>query len=126
MGSGEDRVDQIGEVEFNGQVGKNIAKYAQLTQRFGHDLAAEFDISSAEALAAMRKLKHHPRMQGVNVRRRSRQVARHISRARELAQGISAEAVKFYLQYRREFIEIERERDDEGRQYRRYTGGVDL
>jgi hypothetical protein len=78
-----------------------------VTQRLGHDLSAEFDEAAAQANKAIRKLKGHPMLLGVDVYFRARWCTRHLRRAAELARGVSAESVKFTLQYRREFMDIQ-------------------
>jgi hypothetical protein len=106
-GSGESRLDAMGDIEFDGAVGKKIAEYGQVTQKFGHDLAAELDEAAAQANKAIRKLKGHPLLVGVDVYFRARWCTRHLRRAAELARGVSAESVRFTLQYRREFLDIQ-------------------
>lgn len=106
-GSGEERLDDMGNIEFDGAVGKQIAKYGQVTQRFGHDMAAELDESARRANKAIRRLKGHRLLIGVDVYLRARWATRHLRRAAELARGVSAESVKFTLQYRREFLDIQ-------------------
>lgn len=122
MASGERRLDKLGAMEFKGQVGRAVADYAKGTQRFAHDMAAELDVSAETARAAMWKLRHLPEMRSVDVWVRARMVARHLKRARDLAQGISAEAVKFHVLYRREFLDI----DHAGRKNGRHKGEVRL
>lgn len=111
MASGERRLDKLGETSFQGRVGRAVADYAKGTQRLAHDMAAELDVSAETARAAMWKLRRLPTMRGVDVWVRAKLVSRHLKRARDLCQGISAEAVKFNLAYRREFLDI----DDSGR-----------
>lgn len=106
-GSGEARLDAMGSIEFDGAVGKKIAQYGQVTQKFGHDLATELDEAAAQANKAIRKLRGHPLLIGVDVYFRARWCTRHLRRAAELARGVSAESVKFTLQYRREFLDIQ-------------------
>lgn len=125
MGSGESRIESLGEINFRGQVGKNVTKYAREMQHVARDLAIELDIGAMAAESAMRKLQGHPRLRGIDVRIRAILVTRSLRRGRDLAQGISAEAVKFALQYRSEFLDI----DDAGGKHthdRSKTGGVDL
>jgi len=106
-GSAEERLNAMGDIEFDGAVGKKIAAYGRATQKLGHDLAAEFDEAAAQANKAIRKLKGHPLLIGVDVYFRARWCTRHLRRAAELARGVSAESVKFTLQYRREFLDIQ-------------------
>lgn len=105
--SAEERLDKMGDIEFEGAVGKQIAEYGKVAQRMGHDFAAELDEAAREANRQIRKLKGHRLLLGVNVYFRARWVTRHLRRAAELARGVSAEAVKFPLQYRREFLDIQ-------------------
>lgn len=122
MSSGERRLDQLAQVEFRGQVGRAVADYAKGTQRLARDLAAELDVTAETSRAAMWKLRKLPAMRNVDVWVRARVVARHLKRARDLAQGISAEAVKFNALYRREFLDI----DDAGRRNGQHKGEVRL
>lgn len=123
-GTGQARLDEIANLEFHGPVAKKITEYTVANQRFAHDIARELDAAASAAESAMRELKGHPMLRGLDVRRRARRVARELADARELAQGISAEMVKFNLQFRREFLEALRdgERPDKGK----YKGKVDL
>lgn len=122
MSSGERRLDTLAQVEFSGQVGRAVADYATGTQRLARDLAAELDVSAETARAAMWRLRKLPEMRSADVWVRARRVSRHLKRARDLAQGISAEAVKFSVLYRREFLDI----DDAGRKNGRHRGEVRL
>jgi len=126
VGTGNDRLDEIAGIEFHGKVPAKIAAYTLATQRFAHDLARELDHAEAAAEAAMGQLKGHPLLLGVDVRARAWRVARQLREAREIAQGISAEAVKFNLQFRQEFLdalEAMEKRDTKGKEYK---GKVDL
>ena len=122
MASGERRIEKLGGTEFKGQVGRAVAEYAKGTQRLARDMAAELDVSAETSRAAMWKLRKLPAMQKVDVWVRAKIVSRHLKRARDLCQGISAEAVKFNLQYRREFLDI----DDSGRKNGQHKGDVSL
>jgi hypothetical protein len=90
-------------------MGKNIAaqisQYAALTQQFAHDVARELATAEDAASAAMRQLKGHPMLAGVDVRWRARRVTRVLREARELCEGISAESVAFNVQFRNEFAD---------------------
>ncbi|WP_061290424.1 hypothetical protein [Herbidospora cretacea] len=128
MGSGQARLDQIACIEFHGKVPSKIAAYATATQLFAHDLARELDAAANAAENAMRQLKGHPLLMGIDVRARAWRVARELNDARELVLGISAEAVKFNVQFRQEFLEAlealsKRERDTKSKDYK---GKVDL
>ena len=102
-------------------VARAVAAYAKGTQRFARDMASELDVSAETSRSAIWKLRKDPRVQQMMSKSelwwRARQVSRHLKRARDLCQGISAEAVKFNLAYRREFLDI----DDSGRT--RHHGG---
>ncbi|MDL4814958.1 hypothetical protein [Actinomadura opuntiae] len=120
MASGERRLDKLSELHFRGQVGRAVAEYAKGTQRFAHDMAAELDTSAEAARSAMWKVrKQVPTLRVAEVWVRAKLVSRHLKRARDLCQGISAEAVKFNITYRREFLDI----DDRGG---RHHGGGDV
>lgn len=124
MGTGQIRLDEIADIEFHGRVAEKITEYAVTTQQLAHDIARELDAAASAAEAAMRQLKGHPLLLGVDVRARAWWVARHLNEARELVLGISAEAVKFNLQFRREFLErMQEERPDKSKDYK---GKVDL
>ncbi|HEX6353223.1 hypothetical protein [Actinophytocola sp.] len=106
MSAGEQRINEIADCEF---VGKNlagqIARYAALTQQLAHDLARELADSEEAAVAAMRRLRGHPLLAGVDVKWRARRVARVLNEARELCHGVSAECVAFNVQFRAEFAD---------------------
>ncbi|GAA4089814.1 hypothetical protein [Nonomuraea soli] len=124
MGTGQTRLDEIANIEFHGKVPKKIADYATASQRFAHDLARELDNAAGAAEAAMRQLKGHPLLMGVDVRARASWVASVLDDARELALGVSAELVKFHLQFQREFADaLSDKRSDKRKDYK---GQVDL
>jgi hypothetical protein len=123
-GTGQTRLDEIANIEFHGRVPETIAQYTTATQRFAHDMARELDAATAAAEAAMGQLQGHPLLRGIDVRMRAWWVARQLSEARELAQGISAEAVKFNIQFRQEFLDAMQ--GDRPEKRKDYEGKVDL
>lgn len=125
MSTAEKRLDEIADCEFAGKnIPGQIARYAALTQKFAHDIARELATAEEAASAAMRQLRGHPMLAGVDVRWRARRVTRVLREARELCQGISAECVAFNVQFRAEFAEALRAtRDVKPKEYR---GKVDL
>jgi hypothetical protein len=127
MASGRSQIARLGDTDFRGDVGKNVTRYARDLQSVARALAAQFDADAADAQTAIRKLgKRHPALKGVNVRLRARWVVRRLRRARNLALDLSAEAVKFQGQYRKEFVDIEPPRGGGGGRGRRKSGEVDL
>ncbi|MET8140397.1 hypothetical protein ABZU32_08830 [Sphaerisporangium sp. NPDC005288] len=126
MGTGQARLDEIAGIEFHGKVPVKITAYTIATQQFAHDLARELDAAEAAAEEAMNQLKGHPLLMGVDVRARAWRVARHLRDARELALGISAEAVKFNLQFRQEFLEALQAMEQRSAKGKDYKGKVDL
>lgn len=125
MASGKSQIARLGDTDFRGDVTKNVTRYARDLQAVARAMAAQFDADADDAQKAIRKLgKRHPALKGVNVRLRARWVARRLRRARNLAKDLSAEAVKFQAQYRKEFVDIEPSGGN-GRG-RRKTGEVDL
>jgi hypothetical protein len=124
-GTGQTRLDEIANIEFHGKVPQKVSAYTVANQRFAHDLARELDAAGSAAEGAMRELKGHPLLRGIDVRRRARRVAGELADARELAQGISAEMVKFNLQFRQEFLEALADGERSGKS-KDYKGKVDL
>jgi DsbC/DsbD-like thiol-disulfide interchange protein len=102
--SGEERIDELAEIEFFGSVGTQVTRYAKTSRRFARDLAAELESAAHDSRVAMSALKGHPALLGLDVKIRARRVSRKLKRAKELAQGISAESVKFAAEYRKQFI----------------------
>ncbi|MFB4307022.1 hypothetical protein [Actinomadura sp. GTD37] len=123
-GTGKARIDKLGDTDFRGKVGKNVAAYSKDSQRLAHDFAAELDDAAERARRNMLKLRNHPMLSpgGVAVRVRARRVTRQFRKAKEAALAVSAEMVKFNAQYRREFIETDADRKDK----KRWSGEVDL
>jgi hypothetical protein len=68
-------------------------------------MARELGTAEHAALGALRQLKGHPLLVGVDVKWRARRVTRVLREARELCEGISAECVAFNLQFRTEFAD---------------------
>ncbi|MEU9832726.1 hypothetical protein AB0D67_14480 [Streptosporangium sp. NPDC048047] len=126
MGTGQTRLDEIANIEFHGKVPAKIAAYSIATQQFAHDLVRELDVAESAAETAMAQLKGHPLLLGVDVRARAWRVARHLRHAREVVLGISAEAVKFNLQFRQEFVEALEALEQRSAKRSDYKGKVDL
>jgi hypothetical protein len=106
VSTAEQRLDDIADTEFVGKsIAGRVAQYATLTQQFAHDLARELAASSEAAETAMRRLRGHPLLAGVDVRLRARRVSRVLREARELCEGVSAECVAFNVQFRTEFAD---------------------
>lgn len=124
MGTGGRKIARLGDVTFQGKVGKQVTTYAKTTQRLARDLAAQIEADGARAEREMRRLDGHPLLVGVDVRMRARLVRRRFKKAKELALGISAEAVKFQAQYRREFLQTPAHRKDSKR--KTWSKDVDL
>jgi len=124
MGTGKARIDKLGDTAFGGKVGKNVATYSKESQRLAHDFAAELDDAAERARKQMLKLKNHPRLSpgGVAVRIRARRATKPFRKAKEMALAVSAEMVKFNVQYRKEFLETEAHYKDK----KRWSGEVDL
>ncbi|MER5419892.1 MULTISPECIES: hypothetical protein [Streptosporangium] len=126
MGTGQTRLDEISNIEFHGKVPAKITAYTTATQRFAHDLVRELDAAESAAESAMTQLKGHPLLLGVDVRARAWRVTRHLREAREVVLGISAEAVKFNLQFRQEFLEALEAMSKRDTKRSDYKGKVDL
>jgi hypothetical protein len=125
VSTAEQRIDEIADCEFTGKnIAAQIAQYATLTQQFAHDLARELANAEDAAMAAMRQLKGHPALGGVDVRWRARRVTRVLREARALCEGVSAECVAFNVQFRTEFAHLLRMKRDE--KTGTYRGKVDL
>lgn len=105
MGSALRAIDKIADMTFLGKVPRKVADYAAANQRFARDMARELDAAASAAEAAMGELKGHPLLAGLDVAARAWWVSRHLREAREICQGLSAEMVKFNIQFRQEFIE---------------------
>lgn len=126
MASGEREISKLGDVEFRGDVGKEVTRYARTLQRLGRDMAAQFDADAEAATAAMKQLgKRHKLLFGVDARLRAFRVARGLRRARDCALALSTEAVKFQIEYRRQFLNID-DRGGKHRSKKRTSGEVDF
>jgi hypothetical protein len=103
--SGSSRIGELAAIDFTGNVGTQVVTYAKKSRGFARDLAAELDAGAEDARKAMNKLSGHPLLMGLDVRLRSRRVARRLTRAKECALAISAESIKFAAEYRKQFID---------------------
>jgi hypothetical protein len=119
------RLDEIADCEFTGpNMALKIAHYAQISQEFAHDMARELSNSEQAAYRALRQLKGHPLLVGIDVKWRARRVTRVLREARELCEGISAECAGFNMQFRLEFADaLSGKRVAKKKEYR---GKVDL
>lgn len=105
MGSALRTIDKIADLTFLGKVPRKVAEYATENQKFARNMARELDAAASAAEAAMNELKGHPLLLGIDVHARAWWVSRHLREAREICEGLSAEMVKFNVQFRQEFIE---------------------
>jgi hypothetical protein len=125
VSSVEKRIDEIADCEFVGKdIAGQFARYARLNQLLAHDLARELANAEEAAQQAMRQLKGHPLLAGIDVMLRARKVTRVFREAREVCEGISAECVAFHVQFRQEYAEeLRGKRNAKSKDYR---GKVDL
>lgn len=126
MGTGHQRLAEIADITFHGKVAVKVSDYSKANQRFAHDMARELDAAEQAAEAAMIQLKGHPLLGGIDIRIRAWRVARTLREARELVQGISAEMVKFNIQFRTEFLDTAAGGGDRSGKRSDYKGRVDL
>lgn len=122
MGTGEAAIAKLGDLTFQGKVGKNVATYAKAGQKLAHDLAAQIDDDGRRLEREIRKLKGHPALLGLDVYLQARRMRRKFNKPKELALEISRELVKFNGQYRKEFLDTTGHRRDE----KRWQGEVDI
>jgi hypothetical protein len=101
--AGRTRVPELSGIELRGSA--DIAAYAEAVRTLGHDIAWEIENAADEVEAALRSLKGHPLLLGVDVRIRARWVSNRLRRAEECAHGLAIEAVKFNAEYRKQFVE---------------------
>lgn len=107
MASGERQIARLGDITFHGKVTKNVERYSKTGQQLSRDLARQFQNDATAASKAIRKLHGHPLLFGVDVYLQARWVTRRLRRSRDLALALSAELVKFNIEYRRRFLEID-------------------
>lgn len=100
----KNRIPELEVIEFNGA--KAIAEYSRRLRALGRELAAELDASSEEIKAVLARQKGHPLLMGADVRVRARKVAKRLTRAGELGQGVATEAVKFNQEFRMQFADV--------------------
>lgn len=98
----ERKISELEKVEFTGSLGEAFTDYADVAQDLTGPLAFELEVAAKDARAAMESLKGHPLLFGLDVRVRARRVARRLTRAAELAEGIGKEVAKFPAEYRRQ------------------------
>lgn len=98
------KIPELDAIEFTSP--RAIADYARALRTLGRTLASELDASAEELSAVLGRQKGHPLLAGVDVRLRSRRVAKRLFRAAELAQGVATEAVRFNTEFRMQFAEI--------------------
>jgi hypothetical protein len=98
------RISELAEVEFEGSLSEAFAEYSRRAEKLALALSFELEMAESDSRAAMSRLSGHLLLFGVDVKVRARRVAKRLRRARELADGIAAEASLFERNYRRYFL----------------------
>jgi hypothetical protein len=97
------RIPELMGIEFTGHA--SVAQYSKELRAICRDLAHEIEFASEEIYAVLSRQKGHPLLLGLDVRLRARRVANRLHRAEQLTAGAAVEAVKFYVEFRRQFAE---------------------
>jgi hypothetical protein len=97
------RIPELSGIEFTGHAA--VAEYSKALRALCRDLSFEIEFAAEEIYAVLSRQKGHPLLLGLDVRLRARRVANRLRRAEELTAGAAVEAVKFYVEFRRQFAE---------------------
>jgi len=98
------RIPELKGIQFTGHA--SIKRYSTKLREIERDFARELDWGAEELYAVLCQQKGHPLLAGLDVRLRARRVCRRLTRIAELHDGAAVEAVRFYVQFRREFADV--------------------
>jgi hypothetical protein len=97
------RIYELAKIEFKGRLGEAFAAYSREGERLGRKFAFELEMAAGDSEAAMKSLRGHSLLFGLDARVKGRRVAKRLSRAQELAAGMASEIDKFSRSYDRHF-----------------------
>lgn len=98
------KISELAKIEFKGKLGEKFKAYSDQGEQIGRRFSIELEIAASDCKAAMESLKGHPLLFGLDARIKARRVAKRLSRAQELADGMSKELAKFHRAYDKHFV----------------------
>ncbi|GII86605.1 hypothetical protein Ssi03_45950 [Sphaerisporangium siamense] len=108
MKAGRDRIPELSSIPFGGP--SAITEYSRAGRDLCRDLSEELNIGADELYQVLiRSFRGHPVLAllgAPDVRMRAKRVVKRLRRAAELQKGAGTELVKFYAQFRKEFVSV--------------------
>jgi hypothetical protein len=106
--SGRSRIPELSGIEFHGH--ESVKEYANAVRVLCRDMAAELEFASGELYHVLSRQEGHPLLLGLDTRLRARRVCRRLDRLSRLLGGGSVESIAFYMEFRRQFADVIRDR----------------
>ena len=106
--SGRSRIPELSGIEFTGA--ESIREYVNALRALCRDLSCELEFAAGELNEVLKQQSGHPLLMGIDTRMRARRVSRRLERASMLAGAGAVEAVGLWMEFRRQFADVIRDR----------------
>jgi hypothetical protein len=106
--SGRSRIPELSGIEFHGH--ESVRQYANAIRVLCRDLACELEFGSGELYQVLSRQAGHPLLLGLDVKLRARRVCRRLDRLARLMGGGTTESIAFYMEFRRQFADVIRDK----------------
>lgn len=97
------RIPELSGIEFTGR--KSVEEYAKALRDLMRDLTAEIEFGASELYEVLKRQDGHLLLMGIDVKIRAYRVRRRLDRLAHITGGGAVEAVAFYAEFRRQFME---------------------
>jgi hypothetical protein len=105
---GRSRIPELSGIEFHGH--ESVKEYANAVRVLSRDMSSELEFASGELYHVLSRQSGHPLLLGLDVKVRARRVTKRLDRLARLFAGGSVEAVAFYMEFRRQFADVIRDK----------------
>lgn len=106
--TGKNRIPELSGIEFTGA--ESVREYAQAIRNLCRDLSSELEFASGELYHVLSRQNGHPLLFGIDTRARARRVCKRLNRLSRLMGGGSVESVALWMEFRRQFADVIRDR----------------
>lgn len=97
------RIPELSGIEFTGR--RSVEEYAKALRDLYRDLTAEIEFGAAELYEVLKRQDGHILLMGLDVKIRAYRVRKRLDRLAHISGGGAIEAVAFYAEFRRQFVE---------------------
>lgn len=110
------RIPELSGIEFTGR--RSVEDYAKALRDLFRDLNAEIEFGGQELYEVLKRQDGHVLLFGIDVKIRAYRVRKRLDRLAQIAGGGAVEAVAFYAEFKRQFIEALHEEKQAKKQVR--------